>query len=311
MEERPWVLFKPMSDKKFLGIDGGGTKTAFTLIDEKGTILHQFVLGGTAFDTYSDEKILSVFSKADSLLASRPDYIFAGIGGILSPESKKRCNALLTQAFQSEEVDSDNDSMNALYGVSEGEDGIIAICGTGSVAFGKKGNAYARSGGYCYQEGDLGSSYDIGRKALQHLGKTLDGREEPTALSKLLQEKLDIQSQIDFAEVVSKLKRDETASLAKLVSATQEEPISQTILKQAGDEIFAMVDAVYRRLKINAPTIFGIIGSLGQADTHYRVHLLERIQKELPLLKLSKKEDAALGSALKARELGWNGSSQQ
>ena len=59
--------------------------------------------------------------------------------------------------------------MNALYGVSEGKDGIIAICGTGSVAFGKKGNAYARSGGYCYQEGDLGSSYDIGRKALPEL----------------------------------------------------------------------------------------------------------------------------------------------
>ena len=300
-----------MSAKKFLGIDGGGTKTAFTLIDEKGAILQQFVLGGTAFDTYSDEEILSVFSKADSLLSSHPDFIFAGIGGILSPESKKRCNALLTQAFKTKEVDSDNDSMNALYGVSEGKDGIIAICGTGSVAFGKKGNAYARSGGYCYQEGDLGSSYDIGRKALQYLGKTLDGREEPSALSKLLQEKLAIQCQIDFAEVVSRLKRDETASLARLVSATQEEAVSQAILEKASEEVFSMVDAVYRRLKIDVPTAFGIIGSLGQADTLYRTRLLERIQKELPFLKLSKKEDAALGSALKARELGWNGLLQQ
>lgn len=300
-----------MSDKKFLGIDGGGTKTAFTLIDEKGNVLQQFVLGGTAFDTYSDEEILSVFSKADSLLSSRPDFIFAGIGGILSPESKKRCNALLAQAFKTEEADSDNDSMNALYGVSEGKDGIILICGTGSVAFGKKGNAYARSGGYCYQEGDLGSSYDIGRKALQHLGKALDGREEPSDLSRLLQKKLNIQGQIDFAEVVAKLKRGETASLAKLVSATQNEKISKEILEASSDEVFAMVDAVYRRLKINVPTAFGIIGSLGQADTLYRTRLLERIEKELPLLKLSKKEDAALGSALKARELGWNGSSRQ
>ena len=157
----------------------------------------------------------------------------------------------------------------------------------------------------------MGSSYDIGRKALQYLGKTLDGREEPSALSKLLQEKLAIQCQIDFAEVVSRLKRDETASLARLVSATQEEAVSQAILEKASEEVFSMVDAVYRRLKINVPTAFGIIGSLGQADTLYRTRLLERIQKELPFLKLSKKEDAALGSALKARELGWNGLLQQ
>ena len=76
-----------------------------------------------------------------------------------------------------------NDVINALYGSLGGEDGIIIIAGTGSVSFGKNKDKIARAGGYCYQEGDAGSSYDLGYKALQHLARVIDNRYEETSFS--------------------------------------------------------------------------------------------------------------------------------
>lgn len=287
-----------------LGIDGGGTKTAFTLMDLEGNIIQSFKLGGSSFDTYSLSSIKERFLEAKKELKQKPIAVFAGIGGILSEESKANCNALLKEVYEIDKVSSDNDVVNALYGLNPNGEGIILIAGTGSVAFGKKGNRVWRSGGYCYQEGDLGSSYDLGRKALQYLGKTLDGRKEATAFSKALASAIRIDNPIDFATYMEKAKRDEIASLSQIVTAFQEEEAAKEIIVNGVNEVFMMIHAVYRKLEVTTELPFGIVGGLGNADTLYRSLLFSKIKEELPNLLIELDGiDASKGSAYKALEV--------
>lgn len=287
-----------------LGIDGGGTKTAFTLMDLDGNIVQSFRLAGSSFDTYGLLEIKERFSEAKKQLVATPIAVFAGIGGVLSVESKTKCNQLLREVFEMEKVASDNDVVNALYGLNPNGEGIILIAGTGSVAYGKKGTKTWRSGGYCYQEGDLGSSYDLGRKALQYLGKVLDGRKKETPFSLALSKATGINGQIEFASFMETVKRDQVASLSQIVTAYEAEEEAKNIITHAVDEVTLMIAAVYQKLDIKETTPFGIVGGLGNADTLYRSLLLERIKKELPHLVVKDEPiDASKGSAYKALEV--------
>ena len=292
-----------MSDKRYaLGIDGGGTKTAFTLVDEAGEVVSSFVLPGSSFDAYSLEEIKSRFLEAKARLPYMPDAIFAGIGGILGEKTINLCKTLLNEVFPGAKADADNDVVNALYGLSPEGKGIILIAGTGSVAYGECEGKRARSGGYCYQEGDLGSSYDVGRKALQYFGKALDGREAESPLFEEMKEKLGFDDAVSFASYMESASRSEIASFSRMVTAHEEEVSAQDILLHAAKEVFLMVKAVYSRLDPKGDIPFAIIGGLGNAKSVYRSTLLSLIKERLPYLKLSKKEiDASLGAANKAR----------
>ncbi len=304
-----------MSDKNnryALGIDGGGSKTAFTLIDEEGNIAQSFVLNGTAFDTYSLEEIKEVFLSAKEKLIHAPDAVFAGIGGIMGERAKETCSSLLCEVFAAPVCSSDNDSVNACYAIKGSGGSIILIAGTGSAAYGEYEQRRARSGGYCYQEGDLGSSYDIGRRALQYFGKGIDGRAEKGALFASIKDILGSDEPVAFASFMEKAGRKEIASFAKIVTMNESDPYSEKILIETSEEAYAMVEATYRRLNVDSGIPFGIIGGLGNADSLYRRHLLESVKSNLPHLKLYEGEiDAGKGSAYKAKELLWNGSSRQ
>ncbi len=309
---KKWGSSKLMCDKKeryALGIDGGGSKTSFTLIDEEEQIIDRFVLGGTAFDTYSPEKIKETFMEAKKRLSFAPSSVFAGIGGIIGETKKNICSSLLKDVFSGALCASDNDCVNALYAISEHGEGIILIAGTGSVSYGEYQEKSARSGGYCYQEGDLGSSYDIGRKALQYFAKGIDGREKTGILFDAIKEKLGFDNQVSFASYMEKAGRKEIASFAKLVTENETDPYAEKIILMAAQEAYQMVEAIYRRLDINIDVPFGVIGGLGTADSLYRTSLLKMIESNLKHLRLYKGEvDPGKGSAKKAKEILWNGS---
>ena len=69
-----------MDRKYYLGIDGGGTKTAFIVIDENNEMVYQNVLGPSSLDTVpliDIEKLLLAESKN---IPYKISAIFAGIG---------------------------------------------------------------------------------------------------------------------------------------------------------------------------------------------------------------------------------------
>ena len=81
-----------------------------------------------------------------------------------------------------------NDSAN-LFGINDESD-MVVISGTGSVVFVKENGNYTRIGGWGYLFDKAGSSYDIGKSALQVALYEEDFHKEPSAVTLLLRKEL-------------------------------------------------------------------------------------------------------------------------
>lgn len=298
-----------MYDKKnyYLGIDGGGSKTAFALIDESEHLVYYKECGPSALDTVSFAELERVLREGTKEILFRVKAIFAGLGGIVSEAHIEKVKAMLRELPVCDSdtlIDAGNDAINALYGGLGGRDGLILIAGTGSVCFGKRNGKYWRSGGYCYQEGDAGSAYDLGRKALQHLARVLDGRRQKSAFSKAVSERIGCYSYESLTSFIASGARTEVASLAKLVTEYSDDPHAKKIIESGVNEVLEMIRAVYETLEFDSETPFTVIGSLGNAPTLYRKLLLEGVGEiSKNLVYREKRYEAYMGSALKAKEM--------
>ena len=72
-----------MLDKKYyLGIDGGGTKTAFAIIDENNELIYFNEQGASSLDTVSLSTVKEVFIEGTKGFNYKVDSVFVGLGGI-------------------------------------------------------------------------------------------------------------------------------------------------------------------------------------------------------------------------------------
>lgn len=295
------------ADKYYLGIDGGGSKTSFCVINDKNEIIYYKVSGPSALDTYSLEEISELFKSSVADLNVAVDAIFAGIGGISNKQQQDDVVNILKALKINKEnapIAADNDVINAFFGGLNGEDGIVLIIGTGSVCYGINKKKEKRIGGYSYKEGDPGSAYDLGYKALQYLAKVLDGREAEGPLSLKIQDAIKVYNYEQYVYYINHATRTSIARLAQIVTATSADPQAKAILINGAQEIILMVDTILKQLNFENETNYTIIGSLGKAETFYRHYLLKELTARHPKLHyVEPLMDAGVGSAIKARSL--------
>ena len=173
----------------YLGIDGGGTKTAFWLVDAQGFLCASCTLGASnpndiglkASCTLLRDGILQVTAGYERAAIS----CFAGIAGAATGTHAADLTAYLgTLGFLRAECQSD---LALSLAVCLGEDdGIAVIMGTGSLALGQLDGKVLRVGGYGYLFGDAGSGFALGQGAILAALQAEDGSGAPTLLHNLV-----------------------------------------------------------------------------------------------------------------------------
>ena len=279
-----------MKHKYYLGVDGGGTKTAFALINEQKELIYLKEVGPSSLDTIDEQQIINVIYEGTKDINVKVDSIFLGIGvDIVKKETK---------------IDAGNDIISAFYGALSGEDGIVCIAGTGSVCYAKNKDQNIRIGGINYIEGDPGSAYDLGIHALRYLAKVIDYRKKGGPFADALKDATKINNYEDITKYFIEAKRTDIASLAKLVTENSNDINAKKIIKDSVNELLLMIKTAFKKLHFEGETKISIIGSLGNSNTLYKTYLLEGIKKISPNLKfVQKRNEAYIGSALKAMEL--------
>jgi len=185
-------LLRPQGDAVYLGIDGGGTKTEFVVINEQGAVLDRVLEPGcnpndigfqASFDRISGgiRDVLVRFPRLRS--------VFCGIAGISAGDQRSRMLELLQQKFPALHLQVQSDPAN-LFGIDD-RFSMAVICGTGSVVYVKQGDTLTRLGGWGYLLDSAGSAYDLGRDALAAALDREDRQEPPTALGTLLLQRLE------------------------------------------------------------------------------------------------------------------------
>ncbi len=178
-----------MGIRYYLGIDGGGTKTAFVLADACGNEIAALTLGASNPNDIGLDATCTLLE--DGIHRVTEGYnrseisLFAGIAGAATGENaQKITDHLRTLGFARAECQSD---LALSLAICLGkEDGIAIILGTGSVAMGRQGTQLYRAGGYGYLFGDAGSGFALGQQAILAALQAEDGSGSPTLLQGLV-----------------------------------------------------------------------------------------------------------------------------
>jgi len=288
----------------YLGIDGGGTKTAFTIIDENKNIVYQDILGPSSLDTVGFDNTIKVLKEGIKKITYKLESCFIGLGGISDGVDEPLVKEAILSSLPGVKIEVGSDTVNALFGSLGGADGIAIIAGTGSVAFGKNGKLNYKAGGYGYQEGDSGSAYDLGFNAIRYLARVYDGRKEGSEFSDDLSKATNTKTRSDLVTYVKDSNRTIIAKLAMVVTKNQDNEVARKIIVNSVNEMLAQIKACYVNLKFTDGCLFGINGSLGEADTLYRRLLLEGLKEINPNIKcIDSIYDTKLGAAIKALDI--------
>lgn len=169
----------------------------------------------------------------------------------------------------------------------------------GSILFGKdeKGVIH-RVGGFGRLIGDEGSGYSIGRKALNAVSKSSDGRGEETLISELLNSKMNSGSANAIINKVYNEKLD-VASVAKIVIEAAEEGdlIAEDILDEEADELVLHIRSLIEKFRTNILSV-AFSGSLIDNENFYSDLLKRKIKSTLPNVKITQAVLSPIGGAI-------------
>ncbi len=250
----------------YLGVDGGGTKTAFMLVNSDGEIAayntqgtcHYIQVGMDKFRKILIEGIAELLREA-CVASSEIDYAFLGIPGYGElAEDTPALEKTIADILQSDRFRCGNDVEAGWAGSLACQPGINLVGGTGSIGFGRdqSGNT-ARAGGWGYYCGDEGSAHWLGKRLISLFGKQADGREEKTPLYEIVRKKFDLTRDLDLISRVYedlRMQRDKIAELALLLyqAANEGDPKAIEAYRDAAYEYSLIVAALIEKLSFQA-----------------------------------------------------------
>lgn len=180
------ALFSNLDDLYFLGIDGGGTKTALVLTDSNLEVIRTLRAENcNPFDIGVDEAQRVLRKAIDEICDTIPKssvVAFAGIAGGSSGNMKQVFHNFF-HSFNFRMYDNHSDNLNLLEAGLGGQDGMVLIMGTGICGWSCLNGEYSRAAGWGYLIDNGGSAYDLGREVLQAYYRAVDGMEPWSPLS--------------------------------------------------------------------------------------------------------------------------------
>jgi N-acetylglucosamine kinase-like BadF-type ATPase len=261
----------------FLGVDGGGTKTAYALVDAEGNLRASHV--GASIDYLAEGMATArarLLEGIGAVLAPRApsDVAFAFIGLPAYGENSdtlSELDAMPSSLIAASHYRCGNDMVCSWAGSLACADGISVIAGTGSMAYGEAGGRQARCGGWGELIGDEGSAYWIAREGMNLFSRMSDGRVPRGPLHRLVRERLGIAEDLDLCSRIygeGRDRRDAFAQFARLVheAARAGDVAAAAIFERGAKELVDCVVAVRRALAPPEGTVLAVSHSGGVFD---------------------------------------------
>lgn len=238
----------------FLGLDGGGSKTATLLVDSDGQVIGTGKAGGSNYHTVGmDAAYASVQAAVAEALAGRqPDAACFSMAGGDLPHDFAKLNAKLAELQLGCPFTVRNDVLGALRAGSRFTYGAVVVCGTSynAAAISRSGTEF-RLPALGPVSGDIAGGRRLATRALGAAFRSWDGRGEPTLLADLILKQLDA---TDFDAIANRwgqnqISDDQLKSLAPLVFDASEagDALARQFVYEQGLELGISANAVLRQ----------------------------------------------------------------
>ena len=307
-----------MTATYFLGVDGGGSKTAFVVLDGAGRTVaevigpscYYFASGIELLDRVLTGGVTKVTAEA-GITPDRLDHAFFGLPGYGEISADiPRLHAIARALLGHDRFGCDNDMVGGWAGALAGRDGISVVAGTGSIAYGERRGRAHRAGGWSELFGDEGSAYWVAVQGLNAFSRMSDGRLPRGPLHALLAERVGLGSDLDLVGLVVDRwggRRAEIASLSTTVVEAADAGDSEAgaILRRAGQELVLLIEACRTRLDYSDGEHVAVSYSGGMfAAPSFRTAFTQALRDAGPDYRLrAPLYGPAVGSALYAMKL--------
>lgn len=276
----------------FLGVDGGGTKTAFALVDAGGNVRARHEEGSAYYLEVGMDGAAAMLERGCRALFAAagvgPDDIAQAFFGLPAygedRDVQPALDALPAAILGHGRYQCGNDMVCSWAGSLACADGISVIAGTGSMAYGEYGGKRARAGGWGELFSDEGSAHWIARAGLALFSRMSDGRAPRGALYELVRGRLALRADLDLCGVVYGQMKGERSAVARLAGLVTEAAAlgdrqAVAIVQQAAAELAGMVDAVRDVLGVDdsAKVAVSFTGGLVDAEGPLRAPLIEAL----------------------------------
>ena len=291
--------------EKIMGVEGGGTKTAWVLVERPLTlpsqgdpgaplrILAQGKLPPSNFRLETADHLRAIFRELPREI-DRAGIFLAGCG---TSEDRQSLLRLCAEIWPNAKIVTGSDRESGLAAALEHSDGIVVSAGSGSSVSGRRGDKIENAGGWGHILGDTGGGYFLSIQALRLILREYDlHRGEMQFTAKILHALSlnNLDELVRWAQTADKM---EIAMLTPVVfkAAASGDARVMEIIEKGAQVLSEYTEAVASRLHLLAPKVV-LLGGLFQRDSIYTHAFRRRLKKNLP--------DARVATAERAPELG-------
>lgn len=291
------------SGERILGVEGGGTKTAWVLVErslaggaEPGSqwvILDQGKLPPSNLRLTTPERLREIFAGLPREV-DRAGVFLAGCG---TEEDRQSLALICRDIWPNAKIVTGSDRDSGLAAALDHGDGIAVNAGSGSSVTGRRGDRIERAGGWGHILGDTGGGYFLSIEALRLILREYDlHRGEMQFTAKILHA-LSLNTLDELVRWAQTADKMEIAMLAPVVfeAAADGDPCVIEIVEEGARVLCEYTEAVASRLHLLAPKV-ALMGGLFHRDSIYTHAFRRRLKKNLP--------DARVTTAERPPELG-------
>lgn len=271
-----------------IGVDGGGTKTEAVAYDLEGNVLGKSLTGFANLINGKEEALKNIVSAikelTDKYELSKLDGLYLGIAGAETGDNLEVIKATITKEIGVTPVVV-NDGELALRAMLKGEDGILTIAGTGSIAFGINKDKSERCGGWGHILGDEGSGYKLSIEAIKNMIYEKDNSLEKSKLTIKLMEKINIKEIDDVIGFVYSSSKDKIAIGGPVVSMLAEEgdKLAIEILENEAKALAKTTENVYKKLGFEKCSI-GLVGGVVRKSRIFRATFEKALRENINVI---------------------------
>lgn len=274
-----------MNDKFYIAIDSGGTNCRISLYNEKAEVIHSGVFNSVHYSSVGAINfsvhiagIIKDFLHSKGLYLTECSGICAGVAGARLKSNKDEIRKHLSEELSFLNIIIESDTAIAFEDVFGSDDGIILICGTGSILYGRLNGEYVRLGGWGKLLGDDGSSYFIGLNSLKSLVKHFDKSNEVIETEILLNDLFSLNRENIIDKVYHK--KFDVASLAPFVveQAGKGDKLCSDVVEKEIEGVFDLFETFKTKYGMNNNYKVAFTGTLIESDNYFSRRLKELLR---------------------------------
>jgi N-acetylmuramic acid 6-phosphate etherase len=286
--------------ERILGVEGGGTKTAWALVetiaDRAGSefrILEQGKLPSSNFRLTAPERLRAILAE----LPKQIDRAGVFLAGCATEEDRRVLRQICLGIWPNAKIVTGSDRDSGLAAALDRGDGIVVNAGSGSSVTGRRGDRVERAGGWGHILGDAGGGYFLSIQALRLILREHDLHRADMDFTAKILHALSLNNFDELVRWVQTADKMEIAMLAPVVfeAGAAGDARMMEIIEEGARVLCEYTEAVAERLHLLAPKLV-LMGGLFYRDSIYTHAFRRRLKKNFP--------DARVATAERAPELG-------